>query len=213
MHYKKEPFKVSESRRARALAIIAHPDDETIFLGGTISVFKDWRWSILCVTDCDERYNKARRRELLKAASIYRKNGADIDVGMLGIVKKKGLLPKSNVSNAVKDFVKIKGPFDIVFTHNRVGDYGHNTHLIVSEAVRRLRFRNVRQFYLPYYGIDPKYRSNILRLYEVKLPAKALKAKRIAINMYRSGSQKSNLAHLKRLINHALNAGSEYFIS
>ena len=51
-------LKELKKSQMKALIIAAHPDDESLFMGGTIAEFKKWRWAVLCVTDCDGRYNK-----------------------------------------------------------------------------------------------------------------------------------------------------------
>jgi len=137
-------------RRWRAVVIVAHPDDESLFMGGTIAEMRRWRWTILCVTDCDTRYNKKRCSELEMVCRFYRKNGVAVDAEKLGIRKRKaaakrpgiqkyrGFLRPAAVSAAVGRYLKEDGPFDIVFTHNRTGEYGHASHIAVHRAVRRL---------------------------------------------------------------------------
>lgn len=33
-----------------ATLIVAHPDDETIFCGGTMLTYPEWNWNVVCLT-------------------------------------------------------------------------------------------------------------------------------------------------------------------
>lgn len=192
----------------KALIIAAHPDDESLFMGGTIAEFKRWRWTVLCVTDCDERYNSRRRQELLKACGIYAGGGSRITPFTLGIVKKKAQFSKVEVSKGIEGFIDEFGPFDIVFTHGDRGDYGHRTHKLIYDVVNGLGLPNLYIFVTPYKeGL--KSRKNIQL---IDLSPKSRLIKRRAIDVYLKGSQKTNLSKLKILISYALNTKEEGFI-
>jgi LmbE family N-acetylglucosaminyl deacetylase len=191
-----------EKSRMKALIIAAHPDDESLFMGGTIAEFKRWRWVVLCVTDCDRRYNKQRRAELIKACRIYKKNGSDVTPFMLNLQKQKGRLVKTMVMAKIWDFIGTFGPFDIIFTHNSKGDYGHKTHKTIHEAVRELKLKNVYNFSLP----PSKYTE------KVTLSSVSRRTKAETLDLYLKGSQKTNLAALKTILTYATDTASELFI-
>jgi hypothetical protein len=195
----------------RALIIAAHPDDESLFMGGTIAEFKKWRWTILCITDCDERYNKKRRRELLRVCQIYNRNGTHVKPAMLGVVKKSSRFLKVEAVNKIRDFIDELGPFDIIFTHNKKGEYGHKTHILIHEAVKRLKLPNIYYFMKPTkeYLYPPLAAKQPKRI-QIKLSPKSRRAKRQALNIYLRGSQKTNLSRLKRVVNRAINNKIEY---
>ena len=61
-----------------ALVIVAHPDDETIWMGGTILKNKNWKWTILSLC----RKNDADREpKFMEVCSFYGAEGiiSDLD--------------------------------------------------------------------------------------------------------------------------------------
>jgi len=194
-------FKDLKKTRKRALVIVAHPDDESLFMGGTMVEFSKWQWTILCVTDCDKRYNERRRRELSRACRIYNKNGSHLRPFMLGLVKQKGRFRKNEAGVKIKNFIDKFGPFDAVFTHDNKGDYGHKTHKLIHNAVKALKPRNLYNF-----SLFPSKCSQ-----GISLRQESRHVKMMALNIYLKGSQKTNLSRLKKLVLRALNAETEWF--
>ena len=209
MRYLKDLKKFSK----KALVIVAHPDDESLFMGGTIAEFKRWRWTILCVTDCDERYNKRRRRELLKACRIYNRGSSHVKPVMLNVVKRRGRFSRLEAAQRLGNFINEFGPFDIIFTHNDKGDYGHKTHKLIYEIVKELRLPNVYNFYIAPYKESVAIATDMktLTYQAIKLSPKSHRTKRDAINVYLKGSQKTNLSRLKRFVKRASNTSTELF--
>ncbi len=185
----------------KALVIAAHPDDESLFMGGTIAEFKRWRWTVLCVTDCDKRYSKQRRWELLRACRIYNGSGSNVTPVMLGAVKQKGRFLKRKVAQKIKDFIDEFGPFEVIFTHSDKGDYGHKTHRLIHNVVKEMELRNVYNFSSPFSR----------RIQTIKLSPESHRTKMRAINVYLNGSQKTNLSRLKKPLSYILNIKTESF--
>lgn len=188
-----------------ALVITAHPDDESLFMGGTIAEFKNWSWRILCVTDCDERYNAIRRKELLCACNIYKKHGSRIEPFMLGITKQKRCFDKTEIAEKIKDFLRLAQSPDIVFTHSKIGEYGHNTHRLIHSVVNETGLNNIYTFSSGESG-SPRKDTDTVRLSD-----RSLFAKREAISLYLNGSQKTNLSRLRSVVDSAFNADTEVF--
>lgn len=195
-----------KNRRKDALIITAHPDDESIFMGGTIAEFKKWRWRLLCVTDCDKRYNARRRRELLRACGIYKKGGTEITPFMLEVVKENGRFRKKEIAYKLKHFILNHPKPDIVFTHNKRGEYGHKTHKLVNRIVKTSGLRHIYTFS---FGAGPKNSRQMPE--KVSLSGQSLLIKKRAVRMYLKGSQKTNLSRLKYLVGWTLKAREEWF--
>lgn len=194
-----------KTKHKNALIITAHPDDESLFMGGTIAEFKRWSWRLLCVTDCDERYNMARRMELLRACGIYAKHGSRIEPFMLGVTKRNGSFNKAEITEKINDFLRLAGGQDVIFTHDKAGEYGHKTHRLVHDAVRDAGLDGIYTFFCAGTGLRDKNGES------VTLSDGSLSVKRQAVSLYQKGSQKTNLSRLRYIVNSALTSNIEIF--
>ena len=117
-------------KKIRALCIVAHPDDETIWMGGTILKHKDWDWTILSLcreNDVDRcpKFKKACKRYGAKAiiSDLDDENLKPLEISKI-VEKIKSNLPRES--------------YDYVFTHGENGEYGHLRHVEIHKAVKRL---------------------------------------------------------------------------
>ena len=200
------PLRELKNSQKNALVITAHPDDESVFMGGTIAEFKKWRWRVLCITDCDKRYNNRRRKELLSASRIYRKGGTQITPFMLEVCKKRGRFQEGEIARKIKDFIRRHPKPGIVFTHNRYGEYGHKTHKLVNKVVKSSGLRNIYTFS---FATTP--RNGRTKLEIVRLSKRSVSIKKRAIRMYLGGSQKTNLSRMRNMVDWALETKEERF--
>ncbi len=114
----------------QALAIVAHPDDETIWMGTTILQNKKWDWTILCLT---RKSDKDRMPKFKKVCRLYGAKGIILDLDDV----KLNPLKISLVEKTIKDSLP-KKRYDYIFTHGKNGEYGHIRHLETYKAVKRL---------------------------------------------------------------------------
>ncbi len=115
-----------------ALVIVAHPDDETIWMGGTILGFKNLNWTVfsLCRASDPDRAPKFK-----KVCRHYGAQGiiADFeDQGLMGVEESVPKIEKIIAAN----FARKK--FAYIFTHGPNGEYGHERHLGVHLAAKKL---------------------------------------------------------------------------
>lgn len=113
----------------KALVVVAHPDDETIFLGGYILKNPEWDWTVVAVTHSLE---SPRGAEFQRACE--RLNAKPKMLGMIDIYE--SVLDLDLISKALKEIAR--DSFDMVFTHNNVGEYGHPHHIAVHKAVKQV---------------------------------------------------------------------------
>jgi LmbE family N-acetylglucosaminyl deacetylase len=115
-----------------ALVIVAHPDDETIWMGGTMLSFPQVEWTIfsLCrASDADRAPKYLRVCRQYSAQAII----TDLeDEGAMSITKS---VPK--IKKLIEEQVG-REHFDYIFTHDKNGEYGHMRHVGVNHAVTAL---------------------------------------------------------------------------
>jgi LmbE family N-acetylglucosaminyl deacetylase len=115
-----------------ALVIVAHPDDETLWSGGTILSHPQINWTIL--TLC-RKSDPDRAPKFFKVAKQLGAKGfmADLDDG-----PDQKPLKQIDIQKTILDALPEKG-FDIILTHNPKGEYTrHLRHEETSQAVLAL---------------------------------------------------------------------------
>ena len=129
----------------RALAIVAHPDDEAIWMGNQILKKKyDWTIFSLCRANDEDR-----RPKFFRACSYYNAKPimADLEddkLNPMGIDHIRALIGK-NLKN--KDY-------GLIYTHGERGEYGHIRHKEAHKAVKRMveegKLKAKKVFYFNY---------------------------------------------------------------
>jgi LmbE family N-acetylglucosaminyl deacetylase len=115
-----------------AAVIVAHPDDETLWAGGTILSHPSWNWFIVCLC---RKSDTERAAKFYKALKILKAEGimGDLDDG-----PDQKPLDKKEVERAVMQLLP-PGHFDLIISHSPSGEYTrHIRHEEVSKAVIKL---------------------------------------------------------------------------
>lgn len=110
--------------------VVAHPDDETLWMGGTIlKNINNWDTTIisLCRAKDPDRAPKFHKVcKILNAKCFI----SDLEDEKLN---------KINLSEVKKRIKKFAGnDYDLVFTHGATGEYGHVRHIDVHNAVKNM---------------------------------------------------------------------------
>ena len=118
-----------EITRIPVAVIVAHPDDETLWSGGTIMSHSFWDPFIVCIcraSDSDRAPRFSEALVLLKAKGVM----GDLDDG-----PGQQPLNEEELERTVLNLLPAK-PFDLIITHNPTGEYTrHIRHEEVSKTV------------------------------------------------------------------------------
>ena len=112
-----------------ALVVVAHPDDETLWSGGTILTHPQIDWTIM--TLC-RKSDPDRAPKFFKVCKLFGAKAfmADLDDG-----PDQKPLKESDIQRTILDTLPEK-TFDVIFTHNPKGEYTrHLRHEETSAAV------------------------------------------------------------------------------
>ena len=112
------------------LCIVAHPDDETIWMGGTILKNKDWDWTILSLC---RKYDEDRNSKFKMVCSYYNAKSIilDLDDEILNPLSIEFIIGKIKENISKKKFHKL-------YTHGKNGEYGHLRHKEIHLAIKKM---------------------------------------------------------------------------
>ena len=140
------------------LVIIAHPDDELIWMGGMLLRHKD-KWNITVIS-LTRRSDRDRNPKFKKACKMLGVKGVLFDLNDKSPFKP---IPLDKIIKTIESAVKSKKDYDYVFTHGANGEYGHIRHKEVHKAVNRMikqgKLKCKNLFYFSYLKRENNYQG------------------------------------------------------
>jgi len=119
-----------DKKNSKAVAVIvAHPDDETLWAGGTILSHPSWNWYIIALCRASDRDRAPKFFQTLKLL------GAKGFMGDLDDGPEQKPLDEKEVEHAILQLLPSMH-FDLIISHNPNGEYTrHVRHEEISKAV------------------------------------------------------------------------------
>jgi LmbE family N-acetylglucosaminyl deacetylase len=122
----------SFTKQKAGLVIIAHPDDETIWLSGVIMLHPQIEWTVLCLARADDPDRAPKFARVAKELGFHYHQEALDDLEQLPFLKHTAL-----AKDLIKKFTAGKS-YDFIITHGANGEYGHRDHKSIHGAVADL---------------------------------------------------------------------------
>ncbi len=120
------------STKINVAVIVAHPDDETLWAGGTILLHPTWNWFVVCLSRSGDAERSANYSRTLNHLGVVGNMG-DLDDG-----PEQNPLDIKEIELAILKQLPQK-KYDLIITHNITGEYTrHLRHEEVGRAVIRL---------------------------------------------------------------------------
>ena len=120
---------MEKKQSVTAALVVAHPDDETIWAGGTILMHPDWWWTVVSLCRGNDR-NRAPR--FLRAVQELGGSGR---IGDLNDDPEQLPLDETELQQMLLSLLPPQN-FDLVLTHSPYGEYTrHRRHEETSKAV------------------------------------------------------------------------------
>jgi len=171
-------------KKKKALIVVAHPDDETIWMGGALLRYKNVSWTILSLC---RRFDPDRGPKFLKVMKFFGARGIISDLEDDEKLTLKQTLPE--IKEIILKNLKTKA-FDYIFTHGKDGEYGHDrhigTHLVVKKMVEKEELLTDNLFFFAYLAdAEKKVCKNAKADFFLKLKQKEFRIKKNIIkNLY-----------------------------
>ncbi len=136
MDYKETSDERRLSSRKNVAVIVAHPDDETLWAGGTLLSHCRWHVFIVCLCEGDDQDRVAKFKKML---TILHAEG---EIGNMDNGAVQNPLRMQELEKTICHLLPLR-EYDLIITHDSSGEYRHHRrHTEVSHAVITLWNKN-----------------------------------------------------------------------
>jgi LmbE family N-acetylglucosaminyl deacetylase len=127
-----DTIKMDEKKTLTVAVIVSHPDDETLWAGGTILSHPSWKCFVVCLCRGSDTDRAPKFYNALKVLNTEGLMG-DLDDG-----PEQKSLDEAQIERVILDLLPLKH-FDLVITHDPGGEYTrHIRHEETGKAVIKL---------------------------------------------------------------------------
>jgi predicted peroxiredoxin len=206
-----------DSNIRKALIVVAHADDETIFMGGTILKNKDWEWYLYVLAYRNNKdLDKSQLDGVIKAYQAFGvkihlcKNIMEIESTQDDQVVGKQDIKIKDCIEGLNNYARGEIKPDIILTHNKEGEYGHPQHKKVNQYVNTLFTGNtVWEFIAPCATnvVPQPFKKYVIT---IRLNQDDLDKKRKIYSHYQT-EQSNWINHLSKIMLYQFGSGPEVF--
>ena len=174
---------VKDYTKAKKLMIVAHPDDDTIWGGAHI---RSGDYFIVCITNAR---NETRKAEFEKMLSITGNSGYILEYpDKVAGIRDEWTQVRDKIENDLERLMTCKD-WELIVTHNKDGEYGHQHHKYPHSIVTELYDKN--KLTEPLYCFGTYHSAKKLPDYEgemTKMSDKQIEYKNGLVKVYESQS-------------------------
>lgn len=115
----------------KSLVIVAHPDDELIWMGGFILKNKNWEFDVISLCRKDDSNRAPKFKKVCKILNVGYCCMSNLEDDKLNDINEKKII------ETIKKMLN-KNEYDYIFTHGFNGEYGHKRHREIHKAVKNM---------------------------------------------------------------------------